>query len=303
MGSSEKEKVGMEKSGDTMNYPSSNISLDWQFGGGNLTAPAHLVLPENSTTTSCSSISMIESFSSTVWDHPGSQNLGFCSNDIQTSASTSKVVAERNTSPVSMRPGDMEKVLSVGWNNPNSIPRCGGFLQTGAGVLTQILSQVPTDSDFIDRAARFSCFSDFGSMVNPFSMSDSLNPFTKGGVVQTLQVQSSSGLNVSGVQFQKNDSLIDEVVKDGVPVDHEALEGHSKKNGGETGGCYRPSDEGKHGIGAPRNGSEEVEFSASGQEEPSVMENAGGEPLAQALSAKKRKRNNQVKFLHDSSVG
>ncbi|XXG72787.1 hypothetical protein AAC387_Pa07g1803 [Persea americana] len=297
MGSSEeKEKFVIEKSGDALNYPSSSISLDWQFGGGNLTSPSHLVPPENYSAPSSSSTAMVDSFSSTVWDHPSSQNLGFCSNNIRTSASTSKVIAPRNTSPDSLRSEDMEKLASVGWNNPNLIPRCSGFLQTGAGLLPHSLSQVPMDSAFIERAARLSCFGDFSNMTNPFSISESFNHYAKSGVVQSLQtlhVQSSSGLNVSGEQFQKNDSQMAEVVKDGLPVNHYAMEDRLQKNGGETGGFYRPSDEGKHGIGDPCNGSEEVEFSGSGQEELSVMEKVVAEPLAQALSVKKRKRSNK----------
>lgn len=304
MGSSEKEKFVIEKSGDALNYPSSSISLDWRFGGGNLTSPSHLVPPENYSASSSLSTAMGDSFSSTVWDPPSSQNLGFCSNNIQTSASTSKVIAPRNTSPDSLRSEDMEKLVSVGWNSPNLIPRCGGFLQTGAGLLPHSLSQVPMDSAFIERAARLSCFGDFSNMTNPFSISESFNHYTKSGVVQSLQtlhVQSSSGLNVSGEQFQKNDSRMVEVVKDGVPVNHDAMEDRLQKNGGETGGFYKPSDEGKHGIEDPCNGSEEAEFSGSAQEEQSVMEKVVGEPLAQALSVKKRKRSNKVDSC--SSVG
>ncbi|XP_077237668.1 transcription factor bHLH49-like isoform X2 [Tasmannia lanceolata] len=303
---SENDKFGMEKRGeDHLNYHVSNISSDWRFGCDNLANPSQGLVPTDNSSpvskgnplgsSSCSSVSMVDSFCPSLWDHPGSQNLGFCESNVQISTNTSNVAVIRTTVPGPSRSG-MEKALDVGWNPPNSISKGGVFLQTGAGILPQSLSQFPTDSAFIARAARFSCFNggNFSDIMNPFNISESLSPYSKGGGIQATEF---------GGQSERNALHMDEVSKDiSLPVDHGATEGSSMKNSREMGSFLRPSDEGKHGIVMSSNESDEAEFSGSGQEEPCNLENAVGEPSTKRLGAKKRKRSGQDVELEQTKV-
>ncbi|XP_058115086.1 transcription factor bHLH49-like isoform X2 [Magnolia sinica] len=302
---SEKDKFGMEKSsgGDHLNYHTSNISSDWRFTGGpNLTNPSIGLVPTENPianppmgSPSCSSVSMVDTYCPSLWDHHGSQNLGFCENNIQTSTSTSNTVSIRKSVFGSSRSG-VEKPLEVGWNP--SMSKGGVFLQPGVGILPQSLSQFPSDSGFIERAARFSCFSstNFNDIVNPFSVSESLSPFSKGGGVQAQEVLSVNGSKgvIGGTQSQKNESHGKGVAKDvSLAVDCGAIEGSSMKMEREIGSMLRSSDDGKHGIGGSSNESDEAEFSGSGQDDLSILENTAGEPSAKGFGAKKRKRGNQ----------
>ncbi|XP_077222832.1 transcription factor bHLH49-like [Tasmannia lanceolata] len=295
---SENDKFGMEKrNGDSLNYHASNVSSDWRFGGGNRTNPSvGLVSTDNSIpvckgdqigSSSCSYVSIADSFCPSIWDHPSSQNLGFCESNVQTSTITSNVSAIRK---------------EVGWNPPNSITKGGVFLQTGAGILPPSLSQFPTDSALIERAARFSCFNggNFSDIVNPFSISESLSAYSKDGGIHAPEFLSETSLK-SVSRGQRKEFHMSEVSKDiSLPVDH--TEGSPMKNDREMASFLRPSDEGKHGIRMSSNDSDEAEFSGSGQDEPSNLENPVREPSTKGLDAKKRKRNSQDIELGQAKV-
>eukprot|EP00268_Persea_americana_P030050 TRINITY_DN2909_c0_g1_i7.p1 TRINITY_DN2909_c0_g1~~TRINITY_DN2909_c0_g1_i7.p1 ORF type:complete len:500 (-),score=122.83 TRINITY_DN2909_c0_g1_i7:598-2097(-) len=253
-----------------------------------------------------SSVSMADSFCPGLWDHQSSQNLGFSEHNIQSGTSTSNGVVLGNLGPGSSRSG-IEKPLDMGWNLPNSMSKGGVFMHTGAGILPQSFSQFPPDSAFIERAARFSCFGggSFSDMMSPFSIPDSLGPYSKSGGINAPELFSASGLKLaSGVPSQKNESRMADVAKGvSVMVDSGAAEGSPMKSERETESIMRPTDEGKYAIGGRSNESDEVEISGGGQEEQSVMENAVGEPSAKGLGAKKRKRNGQVVELDQINGG
>lgn len=300
----DKDKFGMEKSGggDPLNFHTSNnnVSSDWRFGGANLTNPSVGLVPTDNSITNPSlgsSVSMADSFCPGLWDHQSSQNLGFNEHNIQNSTSASDSIVSRNIGPGSSRSA-IEKPLDIGWNLPNSMSKGAMFMHNGAGILPQSFSQFPTDSAFIQRAARFSCFTggNFSDMVNPFSIPDSLCPYSKSVGIHPPEMFSASGLKVdSAVHSQKNESHVAYIAKGvSLNVDIGAAEGSPMKSERETESFTRPADEGKCGIGGPSNESDEVEFSGGGHEEPSAMENAGGESSAKGLGAKKRKRNDQV---------
>ncbi|KAF8389872.1 hypothetical protein HHK36_024389 [Tetracentron sinense] len=295
----DRDKFGLEKSsGDPLNYHSPNMSLDWRFGSANLTNTSMGLVPaENSNavckgdimgSSACSSVSMVDTFCPTLWDHPNSQNLGFCNTNVHASTSTSNTVGIRKAVPGSSRTG-IDRALEMGWNPPNSMSKGSVFLQTGAGILPQSLSHFPADSAFIERAARLSCFGggNFSDMVNPFGISEFLSPYSRGGVIQgPPEFFSGNGLKpVAGTQSQKNESNMAEVTIEGSPI----------RNERESGGFIRPSDEAKQVAGLSSNESDEAEFSdGGGQEEPSMLANAGGEPSsAKGLGSKKRKRSGQ----------
>ncbi|KAJ4973614.1 hypothetical protein NE237_006788 [Protea cynaroides] len=304
----DEDKFGLEKRhGDSMNYHSSNMTSEWQFGGANLTnQPIGLVPTDNSISvckddligsSACSSVSMRDSFCPSLWDHPNPQNLGFCDRNVQTCTNMDHAVAMRKGVPGSSRTG-IDKALDISWNP--SISKPGVFLQGGAGILPQSLSQFPTDSALIERAARFSCFSggNFGDIVNPFDISESLSSYPKGGgTVRGAPENLSNGVNPGmGGQVQNNELNMFEVSKDvSLSIEHQAAEGSPNKNDRDTVSFVRPADEAKQGNGISSNESDEAEFSGGGVlEDPSKMESAGGEPSSsKGISSRKRKSSGQ----------
>uniref|UniRef100_F6HGF5 BHLH domain-containing protein n=1 Tax=Vitis vinifera TaxID=29760 RepID=F6HGF5_VITVI len=217
MDMSDKDKFELEKrSGDSLNYHSASMSSDWRFGGvckGDLVGSS-----------SCSSASMVDSFGPNLWDHPAnSQTLGFCDMNVQNNASTSSTLGIRKGGPGSLRM-DIDKTLDIGWNPPSSMLKGGIFLPNAPGMLPQGLSQFPADSGFIERAARFSCFNggNFSDMMNPFSIPESLNPYSRGGGMLQQDVFASNGLkSVPGGQSQKDEPSMAEISKDVSSADPE----------------------------------------------------------------------------------
>ncbi|XP_058112437.1 transcription factor bHLH49-like isoform X2 [Magnolia sinica] len=192
--------------------------------------------------------------------------------------------------------------------------RGGGLLQTGAGILPQSLSQFPTDSAFIERAARFSSFSN-GNVSDvamfPFGISKSLGPYSMGSGIQAPEVLSANGLKVAlGSQSLKKELHVAEVSNAVSPiVDHGATEGNPMSAAErEKGGNLMAFDEGKHRIRVSCNESEEADFSGGGQDGPMISDNAVGESSGRGVSAQKRKRSSkhleldQVKGVEQSSV-
>lgn len=311
---SDKDKFELEKrSGDSLNYHSASMSSDWRFGGGggNLTNTSMSTVQGGNPmaackgdlvgSSSCSSASMVDSFGPNLWDHPAnSQTLGFCDMNVQNNASTSSTLGIRKGGPGSLRM-DIDKTLDIGWNPPSSMLKGGIFLPNAPGMLPQGLSQFPADSGFIERAARFSCFNggNFSDMMNPFSIPESLNPYSRGGGMLQQDVFASNGLkSVPGGQSQKDEPSMAEISKDVSSAVRGAMEGSPLKNERKSESLVKSLEEAKQGIGVSGNESDEAEFSGGGggggQEEPSILEGTGGEPSAgKGLGAKKRKRSGQ----------
>ncbi|KAG5237029.1 basic helix-loop-helix family protein [Salix suchowensis] len=249
---------------------------------------------------SCSSSSVIDSFGPAMWEHPtNSQNLVFCDINAQNIASSSNTVGIGKGFPFSSRNG-IDRTLEMGWNPPNSMLKGGIFLPNAPGMLPQSLSQFPADSAFIERAARFSCFNggDFGDMVNPFGVPESMGLFSRGGGMMQGpgEVFVGSGMkSVSGAQTQKNVMNAGEASKDvSMSADHMATEGSPLKNETKRETLARSRDESKKGAGGSGNDSDEAEFSGgSGQDEQSMLEGNCGELSAKSLGSKKRKRSGQ----------
>ncbi|KAL5974417.1 hypothetical protein ACLOJK_031082 [Asimina triloba] len=303
MDSSEKDKFGMEKEsgGDHLNYHESNISSEWRFAGGlHLANPSiGLVATDNPVgnppigSPSCSSVSVADAFCPSLWNHHhGSENLAFGESNIQITACASNAESVRKSVFGSSSSG-MVKTVDLGWN-PSASKR-GVFMPPGSGMLPQSLSQFPSDSDFIERAARFSCFNNgnFNDMVNPFSMPEPLNSYPKGGV-QAPEFLSGNGLKgvIPGMHSLKINLHGKEVAKDvSASVDHGAIEGLRRET--ESGDVLKPSEELKHGAQGLSHESNEAELSGNGQDDPSGLKNTVGEPSAKGASAKKRKRGDQ----------
>ncbi|KAJ6324588.1 hypothetical protein OIU76_011815 [Salix suchowensis] len=312
MDTSDKDKFELEKSNDNpINYHSSGgMSSDWRFNSTSIPNSSLGLVPTDNLMSvcrgdlvgaaSCSSSSVIDSFGPAMWENPtNSQNLVFCDINAQNIASSSNTVGIGKGFPFSSRNG-IDRTLEMGWNPPNSMLKGGIFLPNAPGMLPQSLSQFPADSAFIERAARFSCFNggDFGDMVNPFGVPESMGLFSRGGGMMQGpgEVFVGSGMkSVSGAQTQKNVMNAGEASKDvSMSADHMATEGSPLKNETKRETLARSRDESKKGAGGSGNDSDEAEFSGgSGQDEQSMLEGNCGELSAKSLGSKKRKRSGQ----------
>nr|WQQ41755.1 bHLH13 protein [Camellia japonica] len=290
-----------------MSYHSANAASDWRFGVSNLSIPTSNPMEVCKggimESPSCSSAPIMDPFCPTVWDHPtNAQNLGFCDINLQNSASTSNTLGLRKGP---LGPLSIEKTIDMGWTPPNSMVKGGICLPSAPGMLPQSLSQFPANSGFIERAARFSCFSggNFSEMMNPFGISESMNPYTSGAATMQRRQQEmfvGNGLkSVSSGQSQKNEvNMIAEASKAvSFSVEQGAIEGSPLKNERKSENFVRSQDEAKQDVGVSGNESDDqAEFSGGGgggQEDPSR------EPSAEGLGLKKRKRSGQDNELDE----
>lgn len=303
---SDKEKLELDRNEDPMSY-STGMPPDWRFGGANLanSSVGGLVSMGNSMnvsrgdligSSSCSSASMVDSFGPNFWDHPttNSQNMGFCDINVHNNGSSLNTTGIRK---------DGFGTIEMGWNPANSMLKGDGFLPNGpGGVFPQSLSQFPTDSGFIERAARFSCFSggSFGDVVNnsygiPQSMMGVYAAGTMHGSTRDA-LAAGHGLKsaATGGQSQENDLNAVEATKAMSPsIEHLAItKGSPMKNDKRS-----DSHEGKQALVRPANDSDRGESSDDGggqDDSPMVEGTSGGEPSLKGLNSKKRKRSGQV---------
>ncbi|XP_019460637.1 PREDICTED: transcription factor bHLH49-like [Lupinus angustifolius] len=303
---SEKEKFELDKNQDPMSY-SSGMNLDWRFGDSNPpNSSVGLVAMGNSMnasrgdligSSSCSSASMVDSFGPNFWDHPpNSQNMGFCDINVHNNGSSSNTVGIG-------RAGHDHGAIEMGWNPGNPMLKGDGFIPNGPGMFPHSLSQFPTDSGFIERAARFSCFGvgNFGEMVNSYGVPQSMGLYAgTGGVTIQGTRNALAGL---GLKSQENDLNVVEAAKDVPPsVEHLATKGSPLKNDKRSESRGISQDEGKQAIFRPANESDRAESSdddggggggGDGQDGSPMLEGTSGEPSIKGLNSKKRKRSGQ----------
>ncbi|TYH34064.1 hypothetical protein ES332_D13G103400v1 [Gossypium tomentosum] len=299
----EKDKYELEKRNDnSLNYQASGMSSAWQFGGSNLTStPMSLVSSDNPLVigSSSASASMGDSFCSNLWEHPSnSQNLGFCDINVQNGASSSNATGIGRGGPASVR-GSIDRPFEMGWNASSSMLKGGIFLPNASGVLPSSLSQLPTDSAFIERAAKFSSFNggNFSDIVNPFGIPEAMGVYARGlGLMQGPQdVYTISGIkSISGVESQRSKLITTEASRD-LPAENRATQESPLKNERNGGSLVRSNEEAKQGNGGSGNESNEAESrgGAGGHDEPSALDGTAGESSAKILSSKKRKRSVQ----------
>lgn len=309
MDSDDKDKFEPAKQNeDPMNFNSASISSDWQFCSANLSsAPMNLVRPGNSMavcredligSSSCSSAPMAESFGPALWDHLSTmENLGFVNISAQNNLSTSHLLGIRKVGPESVR-GD------IGWNPPTSMLKGGLFVPSALGTLpiTEGLPHFPTDSGFIERAARFSCFSggNLGSVMNPFGIAENAGLYQiAGGLVPGPRdvFPASCPKPLPGAQSEKNEMNIEACRDVHLAATQGTPQGSPLKNEGESESLARSRGEAKQGATAgSSNESDEAEFSgggSGGQDNPSMLEVTGGEGSAKGFDCKKRKRSGE----------
>ncbi|KAG1363737.1 transcription factor bHLH49-like [Cocos nucifera] len=262
-----KDKFGLEKTGDHPNYHSSGMSADRQFGNPSI----GLVSAHPMVSSPCPSVSMVESFHPSLWNPSAhSQNSGFCGNNVQSSMAASNSLPAGNLVPGPLR-------LDMGWNPSDSSSKGSGiFLQTGPGVLSPSLSHFPTNSAFIERAARFSSFhgGNLNGMVSPFGTAESLSSY------------SNTPKGVLGAQIQQSKMSTTEARVDAsLPVDHGSSSRSPMREQRDKGSL--------HGAGVLGNESAEPEFSGGAREEAPNLASPAGDSSSKGLAAKKRRRSDQ----------
>ncbi|XP_027913675.1 transcription factor bHLH49 [Vigna unguiculata] len=292
---SDKKKFEVDRNEDPMGY-SSGMHSDWRFEGANLAnSSAGLVAMGNSMnasrgdligSSSCSSASMVDSFGASYWDNTtGSQNLGFCDFNVHNNGGSSNTAGIRKEGFGFGRVAQVHHgTLEMAWNPANSM------VPNGPGLFPHSLSQFPTDSGFIERAARFSCFSggNFTDMVNSYGIAQST------GVYGARDAIAGHGLkSVTEGQSQGGDMNVVEATKDLSPsVEHLASKGSPLKSDKRSEGHIMSQDDGKLSLVRPANESDRAESSddGGGQDDSPLLEGASGEPSIKGLNSKKRKR-------------
>ncbi|KAE8710147.1 Transcription factor bHLH74 [Hibiscus syriacus] len=302
----EKDKFELEKRNENgINYQGSGMSAAWQFaGGGNLTStPMSLVPSDNPLVigSSSGSASMVDSFCSNLWEHPSnSQSLGFCDINVQNGASSSNAMGITKGGPASMS-SSIDRQFDMAWNAASSMLKGGMFLPNATGILPQSPSQLPADSAFIERAAKFSSFNggSFSEMVNPFGIPESMAVYNRGvGLMQgTQNVFAIGGLkSVSGVESQKSKLIATETSGDAcLKTENRATQESPHKNERRSESLVWSNEEARQENGGSGNESNEAESSdgVGGQDEPSALHSTGCEPSAKGVSSKKRRRSIQ----------
>lgn len=308
---SDKEKFEVDgNEEDPMSY-SSGMPPDWRFGAN---SSVGLVSIGNSMSmnrgdligsSSCSSASMVDSFSPNFWDHSAnSQNLGFC--DIN--GSSSNTIGIRKDGFGFGRGGHDHGTLEIGWNQANAMMKGDGFLPNGQGVFPQSLSQFPTDSGFIERAARFSCFGggNFSDVVNAYGVPQSMAMYA-GSIHGTRDALAGVGLRVAngGPTQESDDPNVVEAATKGVvsPSVEQLATRESPLKNDKSEGWVGSQDEGKQALVQNVNDSDGGESGdddggRGGQDGSPMLEGTtSGEPSMKGLNSKKRKRSGQVWFF------
>ncbi|KAL3654336.1 hypothetical protein CASFOL_004017 [Castilleja foliolosa] len=147
---------------------------------------------ENNLTDTSISRSSAPMVDSSMWDQPiNGQNLGYCDVNLQNDA----------------------------------ILKGNVFLSAVSGIGPQSLPHFPSDSGFIERAARFSCFG--SANIDPFNVHDNLSPYSHGlGLVQG-QNDVFGSKSTAEMRLQINGMNVSEVSK-------EAFKNDKKLSGNES---------------------------------------------------------------------
>ncbi|KAF7808983.1 transcription factor bHLH49 [Senna tora] len=264
----DKEKFELDRNEDPMSF-STSMPLDWRFG---------------------------DSYVPNFWDHPiNAQNLGLCDVNVHNNGgSSSNAIGNRNDGlPFSSR-AVHDKTMEMGWKPANPV------LSNVPGMFPQSLSQIPTDSAFIERAARFSCFSggNFGDMLNSFGIPQSMSLYARQDALTGHGLKSAAG-----GQSQENDLNVGEEAEKNVSppsVQKLATNGSPLKNDKRSESLVTTSqDEAKQAIGRSVNESDRTESSGDddgaggGQADKPMLEDTSGGPSIKGLNSKKRKRSGQ----------
>ncbi|CAM8956118.1 unnamed protein product [Rhodiola kirilowii] len=266
---SSEDKFDAEKrTDDSMNFHSAHMSSDWPY---NLACEGSVI-----GSSSCASDPIMNSCPSSWTAAP---NVEFRDIDVGNSASFFSMLEHARGSSELVRP-----MFDGGWD---PLSKGGLFVPNGPGVLLRSLSQFPSDSGFIERAARLSCFGsgNFSGMPYPFAAPDSISPLLKSRPV-------ARGPNgVDGLRPLPFENEVNVARASTLNAEYSGQNQTLSRN--ES--VVRPLDEPRHGRGASSNESDEANLrGCDGQEERSMLEGAGGATCsAGGYNISKRKRAGQ----------
>lgn len=277
----DQEKFELDRNDDPMSY-STSMPLDWRFGGANLAN---------------TSVGLVDSYVPNFWDHPiNPQNLGLCDIDVHKNGSSSNPVGNRKDDLAFSRAGH-DKTLEMAWNPANSVLKVDAFLPNGPAIFPQSLTHIPTDSGFIERAARFSCFNggNFGDMMNSFGIPQSMGPYASRDTLAGHGLKPAHG----GQSQESALNVGEQASKDVSPsAQNLATQGSPLKNDKRSESLVTSQDEAKQTLGRSVNESDRAESSgdddAGGQDDMPMLEGTSGEPSNKGVNSKKRKRSGQV---------
>nr|GME00637.1 transcription factor bHLH49 isoform X1 [Ipomoea batatas] len=257
------EAMGAKRGDDAMSFQSANVSSEWQMNGSNLANTPIGMIPNSNP--------MVDAFCLNVWDHASSASLGFCDANVHSNVTTSSPFGAGTSGLTALR-GGVDRGVGMGWHPANTMLKTGMLLPTAPAVVPPNLPQFPADSDFLQRAARFSCFSggNLGDMMNPF---ESLSPYCRGltPTQRPQQVFVGNGLKPAPAGEISNGAA------DGSPLNNDSVIEYAVGSRNSA----------KEGGGAFGNEPNEPECSSRGGLD--VSEGAGAESSA----SKKRKRSGQ----------
>ncbi|GFP95298.1 transcription factor bhlh49 [Phtheirospermum japonicum] len=184
-----------------------NPNIEPRKGSENTNMSSDWQISENNltnTSISRSSAPMVDSsFCPPMWDQTiNGQNLGYCDVNLQNDA---------------ILKGNM-------------------FLSAVSGMGPQSLPHFPSDSGFIERAARFSCFG--SANFDPFSVHDNLSPYSRGlGLIQG-QNDVFGSKSTAEMQLQRNEMNVSGVSKEAIKNDKNLL-GHESDEAEFSGRCVQ----------------------------------------------------------------
>lgn len=268
MDKGEKGDVEQQKRDQVLNnYSSSGMSSDWRFCSTNIMSNPMVDL----------------SSPPALWDQPTSaQNMGY--SDISFHNNLTRL------NPLGGPKFSLDPATfggDVSWNPPVSVKKDGHFLPNAPGTFPESLTQLPADSGFIERAARFSCFSvcGFSDMANPFGIIEGAGTYPRGVVRIPAPVQGEI-FPADSVKIIDTVEACNDAVLSSMPENCKV--GQLKTGVGSESLVQSNEDQSKQVVRGSGNCSDEPRVSGGGDQDGKEEE---------GLESKKRKRNGLVGYF------
>ncbi|KAF3638314.1 Transcription factor bHLH74 [Capsicum annuum] len=289
--SSKNDTERQKRNEDATSFETPNMSLDWQLSGSNFTNASMEMIPYSN--------SFVDSIFPTISDRTtNSPHLSFYGNNAQINHCT---VNQHETAAIGSGPlrGGVETVdrtVVMSWNPPNVMLKGSMFVPPIPGTIPQSFAQLPADLGFIERAARFSCFSggNFSDMMNPFSVPESTKPCYRGlaPTWRTKEVFARNRLNSTSAVDPRKQNMRSKVGSSknvSLPNENKTNEQSPLKNEKKNEVFSRSQDERNESVGLSGNESDEAECSGHQEE----MGSALLESSVKGLDSRKRRRYGQ----------
>ncbi|KAI4373325.1 hypothetical protein MLD38_011460 [Melastoma candidum] len=240
-----------------------------------------------------SSALMVDSFGRELWDRasdPSLENLGCCevSGHSHNNSSLSETSGIRRIGTAAFR-------TNVGWNPRSPMLNSALYAPNALNIPpgSFCLPQFPSDSGFIERAARFSCFNggNFTSLPNPSAIFPSAGcyPVGPGLLAAPSEIFRSNFMKLgSNLNVESTEDV------DMLASKQDTFQGCPQKNSlkSESETVMRCDDGTEQAAGLSSNDSDGGNYSGNhgGQADTSIADSAGGEDSLKEVSIGKRKR-------------